>query len=1233
VLRGTQYGRVVIEWAAIVWKVAPIAKYQIKRWWRRDTARTLNGLVVKDLEAPDLPVGIQGELVRQWKDVRGDPILTRLVASLLAHPDRDDEALVPERLRELLDDLDLKLGIDDTVARLTRAVLGNLVAAQPDAQAAVQADSRRTHSKLDALGAELGRLTDQQPLPDTRPMPSVAAQVALILPGDLVAHQERVLARLRDRDAATAGRLAALLQSQGAAALDGLVAVPPAWAEGAPPQLWAAVNRLANAAGRFRVARAAALREAEDPAADRGAALVRAARSAYYENDVAAVTALVEDVLALGDENDPALLLFESERAPTHVERLALAERVEPRDDDQRAAQLAQQAFAHLGMGHAKEARELAVRSLEIDPHAGGQEAKHLAVVLAAADEFPHVAQGPEELSEAARWFLELAEENRQQGRGTLAGVAVSRAAIALAIGAGDPADARDLISASEAAGEIAEREAAWNFSLAASFLGDPERALQLMPTNGDNYARVQRAAVAVAADIDVEHAVAELDQLVDAPERDVAQGAAIARIAAAHNPAIDLPEALAERVEDGPRLLAHAKAARAAASGNLVAAQALLTDLDDPISLGLRADLAAQAGNMQRAVRLMERLVADTPDGLNRLRLADRRRDAGDLTGARVDALAAADDPVNTASLRREAYAMAAAAAADEGNMPALEEVATAWRRFDSSATDASWWRVYALARQQRHADALVQADADHLPIEREQQALLLAEIYAEGIADPVERLKRLSSLSDQQGRPEKLEHKLVIASLPFLDDLPEGPLVDRLQLTATDFRERFPDSTLMQSATFDPEDPIGSMFAELERLDPGRAARNVALAQSEARLRTGQAPLAEVASRAGLTTLKALVDGRPLPLAVTDPEVREQERRAAERAIDHAAAVWDATGIGVASGLPDGTGGSLRSILVGSHVNQATFDDVMRGEAVGNGRTDESRHGEAVKRAAAFVSSFQLESDTPGGPAGSHPQLADLLSNRKTAPPPMRALAGAINAARALELPLYSDDRAARALAREMGVEAFGTLALLETLEARGEWSPARVHKVVGELADYGSWGLELSPEELVDITRKRGFAWDAGSAGFFSDMLAQLCPPRGLVGHAAALLLAVAAESETQLATWTTNVLAAFRDALNKPAPVVAGALLPQVLDLGPDADRSLDPARATVVRAVRVALLHIGAWSPQDPLLAIVADWINAVSADPEQQAAVLATVLRQVDVADAELLRRTFIRED
>ena len=119
----------VIEWVAIAWKVAPIAADQVQKWWRRDTARRLNGLVVSDLEDGSLAVGIQEELVRQWKDVRDDPILTRLVASLLTHPDPADEKLLSERLQELLDDLDLKLGIDETVARLTRAVLNNLVAA------------------------------------------------------------------------------------------------------------------------------------------------------------------------------------------------------------------------------------------------------------------------------------------------------------------------------------------------------------------------------------------------------------------------------------------------------------------------------------------------------------------------------------------------------------------------------------------------------------------------------------------------------------------------------------------------------------------------------------------------------------------------------------------------------------------------------------------------------------------------------------------------------------------------------------------------------------------------------------------------------------------------------------------------------------------------------------------------------------------------------------------------
>ena len=210
-----------------------------------------------------------------------------------------------------------------------------------------------------------------------RPLPPAVAAQTVVLPGELQEDEQRIVAALRVTHPELAGQLAALLSAQGPQALDQLVVLLPSWATNPPIEFWSAVHQLCNAADRFTTARDAALREADDPRADRPGALIKAAVSAYAAGDESTADRLYGDARRL-EADHPAVLLCAAQRVSGHAERLTLADRAVPRTDRERAWQQAERALALLGLGHDEEAASAAAASFELNPHGPGVEAKHL---------------------------------------------------------------------------------------------------------------------------------------------------------------------------------------------------------------------------------------------------------------------------------------------------------------------------------------------------------------------------------------------------------------------------------------------------------------------------------------------------------------------------------------------------------------------------------------------------------------------------------------------------------------------------------------------------------------------------------------------------------------------------------------------------------------------------------------------------------------------------------------
>jgi hypothetical protein len=1224
-----------VDWAAIAWKLAPLAADQASKWWQQSRPTNLSRRVIKLIDSRDTwPPGIREELVEQWLYVRDDRFVATLVRHLLEDPDPALEPLLEQRVAEVLGELPLKLGAEETARRLAWAVLDQLGPAQTKGDRS-HADHRRTHRQLGGVLEQLQHLNDNSDAlrlaaerPGSVEQPAPAAAVFL---GDFDGDQQWILDELRRSSPQLAVRLAQVLAAKGPDGLEELVRVPPSWAEDAPAELWRALNALANAAGRFGAARRAAEIEADAPEADRADALVRAARSAYAAEEDAIGGKLSRAAEAL-EADHPSVLLLAASRAHGHAERLALAERAEPRTDRQRAWKEAELAFALLGLNRLEEAATAAAESVKLNPHGVGPEAQFVVRVLQAAMAFPEEVVPPRALADAAEWFMHLAKRNREQGRKDFAGLATSRAALALAV-AGDRKQVISLIDDSLDRAETGLSEAAWNFSDAALIAGDPARALSVLPAPDSEEARLHAAITAIQAGSEMDSAIAELDELASSANPNVATNAVRARFMAAHDPAVELPEELQGRVPDGARLLAHAKAFRAAAAGHLAEAEAFVSEFDDPASLALRIELAEQAQAFARAVRLAERFLEQRDSGVHQLRLAALRARAGDLAGARHDALSVAVDANHIEALRLEAFSMAAQAANEEGNFRSLEEVASQWLDVDAATADAFWWKAYALARQRRYGEMLDMVDVSPFEIETNEQALLVAEAVTNAVANDVERLRRLCELSDSRDRPERLEYALIAAALRVPGDArPQGELEARIKQTFDEFGARFPESSLLRVVTIDEADPVGSLLEALESFGRAPADLQERIAEAEAGVKLGQSAVAVLASLAGESTVAILADGRPLPLAFTAEGARDEEKASALRAINETAASWDATAIAVASGLPGEAGRRIRGVLAASQVGQATFDEVGRADGVAASPTDPAsirgRRAEALHRAAGFAAELTLTPDAPGGPLTMDAALRDALVDRELAPP-FRAFVSAVSVARTAGIPLYSDDRAARTLARGLGVDAFGTLALMDALVEQGRWTEAQASAVRNELAAYGAWGLALDVDEFIESARSRGFAWDSGVAGFFSDVLAHREPPRGLVHHAAAALRCVSGEASDLLETWARNVVNAVSAALNTDGWSTIRTLLAATFDIAGAMDARDHDAIARVIRELREVpyLRH----QRVDPLVWLVNDWLTALE-DEQQSALLLRLLLTQVDPEDREMLVRTFVRD-
>ena len=1235
---------------AAILKLAPLGLQQFKRYRRSNTSKSLDRRVQSELEAdPSLGPRVTDSLLTQWYYIHNDPRGAVIIERLLTEGDVAYIAALRTRAGELLAGLEtLPIDIDATVERIVRAVANNFVGAQKDEQEAVQTTASAVLSALkplatredldDAITSLAQSLTPQPPR-------------VVLLAGRFTEAQQRHLSDLIETAPEAAGMLGAALAARGVAGAQELVRSPPTWADAQPGAFWRAAAAILTDADQLQEAELAFAREAECPdVEDRVRALIDAARCAEAD-DPSSGRAAADGYLApavAADEQHPLVRLFLADRSDDPEERLRLTDDIDTLDDRQRARKEAQRAFALVALGRYAEAQDAAAACIAAAPHGGGREIATLVTIAQAHSELPSRAPDDRPLMDAVAYQLSLFARASEGPRTAMAGLAGARAALGAAT-LGDREAALELIDrVANNETMLANAETRSVLVEACLTADDGERAQQLLgPPDATPASRLSHATVAVLTGTDLPTVAAELDALISELEPGAVQTQAIAmRLLAASDPLVEFVPSIADGVPEAEKLLAHTCAARHQAAGDLAAARSLMVQFDDPTSLSIRVDIAEQANQLPEAVGLQTRLVRMRPSAGSLLRLAGLRARDGDPRGAIREAMRVATDERKFRRARERAYALAAQAAYDAGEFEELEDITERWAELSPDRQDPLWAHVIALARQNRHDEALAFARARGLePTTAGDRHKLWAELVMYGVESGDERMRSLMELSDAFERPVELEQAFIgsVLHTPPADRGDDDPeVIARFQEALSTFEERFPDAGGLQKITVDPDADPAAFLAKLAAAHPTETQEQIDARQEALDgFARGAVPAAFVAAMVGRGTTEMLVRNLAYPLAVFDRPTVDAEVAAAGRALDRADASWDETACVTVAQLEPPLARRIEGLLPGSHIGQAVRDTLSNavklqtgGEQVavmqilpdGTPQFIEERPGivakvrEVQNGANAIAARLAISPDSTDG---AEPQLAEL-AGRQGEHGPLAALVSAFLAARTRGIPVFSDDRVVRAYARGIGLPAFGSLALIHAAVYRGVVTPAEANEIVRAILDFGIWSTALEPDAYVDVARRAQF--DLGRCGraLLADEVLLRADTRLL--HNARLLAAIADEAPQQLQPWAVAIVRGYAEILQLDPTLSASRLIAAQLD--PSSTMTSDARRSRntlVIAALRTASGYDSPDPDTDPLSAGVGRWLQ-VATTAENRAATLEALLAQLNADDAADMR-------
>jgi hypothetical protein len=673
--------------------------------------------------------------------------------------------------------------------------------------------------------------------------------------------------------------------------------------------------------------------------------------------------------------------------------------------------------------------------------------------------------------------------------------------------------------------------------------------------------ARLLRAdAEALGGDAVARHkAIATLEELLHDEAEEIQHNAAFALLAAA---ASERDVAWNERAADlvagvKPLTAAVFRAEHLRLHGNPDNAEReLLAFADHPAALRLLRDLAVERDDWEKAKDRSRTVMRGEPTARDRLCNAEILRHSGETGPAREEFMSLARDENVAEELREAAFASFTEMVGEGRDYPAVKEIARQWHDALPASRNALWNLAFALARTSEHPEAYKLLQESQPEPQTLQQAQLTAEILYRA-APKVEAVQRIEQLSSRFGQVEQLEALLILTFLELGEDeecgLPQE-LVVEIRRRFESFPDRFPDSKVLWRIDA-PES--AEEFDALMREMHGESAEwqrriqeEVAAGQAPVNALAVVSPVGQVGSAWGKMTA--------LPLSLSIPALDEHERTVAGQAVG-GAAVWDPSSICVVGGLGEEIEQRIRAALPGSLIVQESLEDA-----------DLAATGPTAAKPPAATAGYDPESgrafirETSGEEAeldrrrvegmlritkklgveaargeGVDEKLAATLDDEKIARA-WKPFIGTVLLAQRTKRPIFSDDRWIRQFAREHGIEAFGTVALLDALTNQGVITADQRRAARLRLAASGGWGLNLTSEEMVDAARASDWDVTAVLSGALRDRAAWRGRPGERFREIVVFLQAAFDEAPATFRLWVRRALDGAQQALPQMHP---------------------------------------------------------------------------------------------
>ncbi|MFE6906299.1 tetratricopeptide repeat protein [Streptomyces erythrochromogenes] len=397
-------------------------------------------------------------------------------------------------------------------------------------------------------------------------------------------------------------------------------------------------------------------------------------------------------------------------------------------------------------------------------------------------------------------------------------------------------------------------------------------------------------------------------------------------------------------------------------------------------------------------------------------------------------------------------------------GNWEQATDAAITLLHLDPHNLDARWALVKCYATRARPDEAwqtLIELGGVAVP-RRRDEAILWVQLGSRLSSDP-QFVGRALELMQNWPQDEELLGRFLAALLwrTTTKQPMTAEAVDSLHKASSDYLQRFPDSAYFRALdSTDPQVVLEEIGQNLRRRHEDEGRREILQRISQGQFPVGMLSLINGWSYAEVCV--RLTQG-PLGLFVSDPSSEAWETKAAQAALTQRVVIETTAAVSLAlleSGAAERLIGSCQSVVVTDQV----VGDVFHALESFTLRSDVAFvWDESETRAAIHV----IPEEQLGVLRGTLERVSGLVRLlSRVARPELRVLPEiprgrapqvwltALDYAKENDLALWCDDRSLRAIARSVGVPAFGTLALIEACQREQTVEPSEGLALKSEL-----------------------------------------------------------------------------------------------------------------------------------------------------------------------------------